>query len=54
LFEFTLGLVEHHVKKKSCHVHENTLIQNEGYDMFLNEIGCEDEIMEETQENQSL
>ncbi len=32
---------------------ENTLIQDEGC-VFLNEIKCEDEVMEETQENPSL
>jgi hypothetical protein len=41
-------------KIESCSVNENTLIQNEGYEMFLNEVGCEDEVMEETQKNQSL
>ncbi len=36
---------------ENCSVNENTLIQNERYEMFLNEVGCEDELMEETQEN---
>jgi hypothetical protein len=31
---------------------ENTIIQNEGCEMFLNETKCENEIMEETQEKQ--
>jgi hypothetical protein len=33
---------------------ENTLIQNEGCAMFLNEVKCENEIMKETQEIQNL
>lgn len=41
-------------KIKGCSVNENILIQNEGYEMFLNEVGCKDEVMEEIQENQSL
>ncbi len=41
-------------KIEGCSVNENTLIQNEGYEMFLNDVGCEDELMEEPQENQSL
>jgi hypothetical protein len=32
---------------------ENTLIQDEGC-VFLNEVKCEGEVMEETQENLSL
>jgi hypothetical protein len=33
---------------------ENTLVQNERCEMFLNGVECEDEIMEEIQENPSL
>jgi hypothetical protein len=33
---------------------ENTIIRNEGCEMFLNEANCEKEIMEETQKNEGL
>jgi hypothetical protein len=33
---------------------ETTLVQNERCEMFLNEVECEDEVMEEIQENPSL
>jgi len=33
---------------------ENTIIWNEGCEMFLNKAKCENEIMEETQENGGL
>jgi hypothetical protein len=33
---------------------ENTLIQNEGYEMFMNEAKYKDKVMEEFQENLSL
>jgi len=33
---------------------ENTLVQNERCEMFLNEAECEDEVIEEIQENPSL
>jgi hypothetical protein len=33
---------------------ENTIIQNEGCEMFLNEANCENEIMEETPKNKGL
>ncbi len=33
---------------------EKALIQNEDCEIFLNDVKCEDEIMEETQEDSSL
>jgi hypothetical protein len=33
---------------------ENTLIQNEGCEMFMNEVKYKDKVMEEIQQNPSL
>jgi hypothetical protein len=42
------GLVEHHVKNGRSSGNEKTLIQNENCEVYLNDVKCEDEIMEET------
>jgi hypothetical protein len=42
----TFGLVEYHVKN-AFRRNEHTLIQNEKFEMFLNEAECEDKVMEE-------
>ncbi len=51
---FAFGLVEHHVKNGRSSGNEKALIQNENCEVFFNDVKCEDEIMEETQEDSSL
>ncbi len=41
-------------KMEGSSENENTLVQNERCEMFLNGVECEDEIMEEIQQNPSL
>ncbi len=51
---FAFGLVEHHVKNGRSSGNEKTLIQNEDCEVYFNDVKCENEIMEGTQEDSSL
>ncbi len=41
-------------KMENFSENENTLIQNEGCEMFMNEVKYKDKVMEEIQQNPSL